>query len=89
MGLLLAGQTHRRMIFVMKTISVNDLLNLNIKERLQLVEDLWDSIAEVPEAVELTAAQHEELDKRLEAYHREPSLGSPWADVKRRILATA
>lgn len=73
----------------MKAISVNDLLNLNVKERLQLVEDLWDSIAEVPEAVELTTAQREELDKRLEAYHREPGLGSPWADVKRRIQATA
>ncbi len=71
----------------MKTISVNDLLNLNVKERLQLVEDLWDSIAEIPEEIELTAAQREELDKRLEAYHREPGLGSPWADVKRRILS--
>lgn len=70
----------------MKAISVNDLLNLNVKERLQLVEDLWDSIADIPEAVELTAAQREELDQRLEAYHREPGLGSPWADVKRRIL---
>ncbi|MCI0514109.1 addiction module protein, partial [candidate division KSB1 bacterium] len=29
----------------MKTISVTDTLNLSIPERIQLVEDIWDSIA--------------------------------------------
>ncbi|MHC4327394.1 MAG: addiction module protein, partial [Planctomycetota bacterium] len=30
-----------------------DILNLSISERIQLVEDIWDSIADVPEAVAL------------------------------------
>lgn len=70
----------------MKSITVNDLLNMPVAERLRLVEDLWDSIAEVPEKVELSDVQRKELDERLEKYHRDPEAGSPWEDVKKRIL---
>ena len=55
-------------------------------ERIKLVGDIWDSIAEVPEAVRLTDEQRAELDLRLDAYHANPEEGSPWPDVKRRIL---
>jgi putative addiction module component (TIGR02574 family) len=71
---------------VMKPITVNDLLELPVSERLQLVEDLWDSIAEVPEAIELSEDQRTDLDRRLEAYHKDPETGSPWNEVKERIL---
>ncbi len=70
----------------MKDISATDLLNLPVEERLRLVEDLWDSIAEVPEAIELTETQRGELDERLERYRLDPQAGSPWQDVKARIL---
>jgi len=70
----------------MKPITVNDLLDLPVSERLRLVEDLWDSIAEVPEAIELSKEQREELDRRLVAYHSDPESGSPWSEVKDRIL---
>jgi putative addiction module component (TIGR02574 family) len=69
----------------MKTISVSDLLGRSVEERLRLVEDLWDTIAEVPEAVPLTDAQREELDRRLAAYHRDPGAGSPWEELRQRI----
>jgi putative addiction module component (TIGR02574 family) len=73
----------------MKTISVTDVLELTPTERVQLAEDIWDSVAEVPEALPLTSAQKTELDRRLAAYRQNPSAGSPWSDVKRRILARA
>jgi putative addiction module component (TIGR02574 family) len=69
----------------MRKIALTDLLDLPVAERLLLVEDLWDSIAAVPEAVELTIEQREELDLRLEAYHRNPDAGSPWDEVKARL----
>ncbi len=50
-----------------------------------MVEDIWDSIAAVPEAVPLTEEQKRELDRRLEACHRNPDAGSPWIEVKERI----
>lgn len=69
----------------MNKIRLSDLLELSAVERIQLVADLWDSIAAVPEAVPLSEAQKQELDRRLDAYHKNPDAGSPWELVKERI----
>ncbi|WP_317623094.1 addiction module protein [Thiohalomonas denitrificans] len=37
-----------------------------LDQRIQLVEDLWDSIAELPEAVAVPEWHKDELEKRLE-----------------------
>ncbi len=65
---------------------MSDILKLSPAERLLLVEDVWDSIATLPEAVHLTEEQIQELDRRLENYHNNPNEGSPWEEVKARIL---
>jgi len=67
------------------SVSIADVLRLSVAERIQLVEDIWDSIAAVPEAVPLTDGQREELDRRLESYHRDPAAGEPWEEVRERI----
>ena len=72
----------------MKPIRLSDVLELPVEERLELVGEIWDSIAQVPGAIELTEAQRAELDRRLEAYRRDPKAGSPWAEVKARILSS-
>lgn len=69
----------------MKTITAADTLNLSIPERIQLVEDIWDTIALNIEDVELKDSEKEILDKRLESYHRNPDEGSPWEEVYKRI----
>ena len=69
----------------MSILLKNDILNLSVAERILLVEDIWDSVAEVPEAVELSEADKAELDSRLELYHLQPDAGSPWGLVKERI----
>lgn len=69
----------------MKKINTSDFLELSVSERIQLVKDIWDSIAAVPEAVPLTEAQKEELERRLDAYHKNPDAGSPWEVVRERI----
>jgi putative addiction module component (TIGR02574 family) len=63
-----------------------DVLELSIPERIQLVEDIWDSITTIPHAVPLSDAQREELDRRLEDYHQNPSQGAPWETIKSHIL---
>jgi len=70
----------------MSKFSLADVLELSVPERIQLVEDIWDSIAAVPQSVSLTKAQCEELDRRLEDYRAHPEDGSPWEEVKSRIL---
>ncbi|NJD92255.1 MAG: addiction module protein [Geobacter sp.] len=64
-----------------------DILSLSVPERILLVEDIWASIAEVPEEVALTTHQEEELELRLDAYHKNPDAGSPWSAVRERILS--
>lgn len=70
-----------------KNVSVSDVLKLSIAERIQFVEDVWDSIAAIPRAVSLTLEDKKELDHRLNTYHKNPSVGSPWLEVKKKILS--
>lgn len=69
----------------MSTLAKLDILSLSVAERILLVEDIWDSVAEVPNAVPLTKEQKAELDHRLDAYHADSKEGSPWDVVKERI----
>jgi putative addiction module component (TIGR02574 family) len=64
---------------------LGDIEQLTVAERLQLIQELWDSIAASPEELPLTEAQCEELDRRLEAYRRNPDGGASWDEVKARI----
>jgi len=69
----------------MSKFARKDILDLSIAERIELIGDLWDSMAEVPEAITLTEAQKAELDRRLDAYREDPSVGAPWPVVRDRI----
>ncbi len=62
-----------------------DIANLSAEERLRLLEELWDSLSATPEAVPLTNAQRDELDRRLDELDRDGSVGIPWEEVLRRI----
>lgn len=56
-----------------------DISSLTVDQRLQLVEDLWESLS--PTDVPLTPAQLHELDRR-EALHRaQPGRGRPWREA--------
>jgi putative addiction module component (TIGR02574 family) len=62
-----------------------EISQLSVAERIQLAEDLWDSILEQQEVLPLPDAQKQELDRRLEQYHQDPTAGSPWEEVKQRL----
>jgi hypothetical protein len=47
----LAESSHTNGGVLMEKISASDIAKMPIEERIQLVEDIWDSIAELPEAV--------------------------------------
>ncbi len=74
---------------IKEAISMTDVLALSLAERIQLVEDIWDSIACVPDAVELTDWQKEELDRRLEALRDNPEAGSSLEDLISEIRQSA
>lgn len=62
-----------------------NLDGLSPEERLQLIEELWDSLSEKPKDVPLTDAQREELDRRLDDLDRSGSEGIPWEEVLQQI----
>jgi putative addiction module component (TIGR02574 family) len=63
------------------------IFEMSVAQRLLLVEDIWDSIEENPEAVPLTDSQKRELEKRLNAYYENPGVGKSWTEVKENILS--
>jgi putative addiction module component (TIGR02574 family) len=62
-----------------------DINQLSPEERLDLIEELWDSPSEDPANIPLTEAQAKELDSRLEEMDNDSSLGIPWDIVMSRI----
>ncbi|MEL6438849.1 MAG: addiction module protein [Cyanobacteria bacterium J06621_8] len=62
-----------------------EILKLNIAERIQLVEDIWDSISDTTQEIDLTEAQKTELDNRLEIFQKSLQSGSIWDKVKQRL----
>jgi len=59
-----------------------DFSHLTAAERIQLAEDLWDSVSDAPVVLELTEAQRAELDRRLAEHRRDPGTAIPWTDVR-------
>jgi putative addiction module component (TIGR02574 family) len=54
-------------------------------ERLELIEQLWDSLATTSEDLELTDAQRDELDRRIAEMDANPDSGIPWESVKAEL----
>jgi putative addiction module component (TIGR02574 family) len=84
--LIVASRTPGDKVDCMKPIRLADVLELPVPERLKLVEAIWDSIAEIPEAIALSESQRAELERRFEDYEKNPDAGSPWPEVRARIV---
>ncbi len=57
---------------------------LSVEGRLELVEELWDSISA---AIPLTEAQRAELDRRLADHETRPDDVVTWEEIKSSISA--
>lgn len=66
-------------------MNLSTLRSLPVEQRLHLVEELWDSIAADQGALELTDAQREALDRRLESYEADGNPGDQLEDAIARI----
>jgi putative addiction module component (TIGR02574 family) len=59
---------------------------LSINDRILLVEEIWDTIAEENQGFELTDAQKRELDRRLESARIKPGQGRTWDEIKAEFM---
>ena len=68
---------------------LTDILQMSVAERIQLVEDIWDSLAASPESVPVTDAQKAELDRRLQAHAQNPDEVISWDGLKDKVRKSA
>ncbi len=69
----------------MSRLPIDQILDLPAEERVELARQIWESVVEHPEAVPLTAAQRDELERRWQAFDQRPGEGEPW-EVERSLL---
>ncbi len=62
-----------------------NIANLNVEERLELIESLWESLVADPSKIPVTDAQKLMLDERLDEIDSGDDAGTPWKEVKARI----
>ena len=64
-----------------------DFLSLSVAERIQLAEDIWDSIAaESPDSATLTISQLQAIETRLEAHDHDPTTAVSWDQVRSELF---
>lgn len=61
----------------------DDLLNIPVEEKLNLIESLWESIE--PDDIHLSPEQSAELDRRVAFLEKNPDCGIPWETVKEQL----
>lgn len=72
----------------MNKITLSEIMQLSVTERMELIELIWDSLAAEPEFVEMTDDLRQELDHRLAEADANPGAGRSWAEVKARLLVS-
>ncbi len=65
--------------------TVEQLRELPVEDRLQLVGELWDSIADDAAALKLSPAQIAELNRRMDELEADPKAGRSWDEVRADI----
>mgnify|MGYP001815371995 FL=1 len=71
----------------MENVSISDVFQLPVEERIRLAQAIWESVASSPDQVPLTTAQVKELDRCYDEYLNDPDECSSWNDVKAKLFA--
>ncbi|HEV8434775.1 MAG TPA: addiction module protein [Thermoanaerobaculia bacterium] len=69
----------------MSRTPIEEILQLPADDRVQIAQQIWESVAEHPEEVTLTAAQREELERRWKAMQESPDAGEDWEAFRAKL----
>jgi len=61
---------------------------LSIPERIELVEEIWDSVARDAEKLPISDAQRALVQGRLDSFRRDPTRARPWSEVREDLRQT-
>jgi len=65
---------------------LNEVRKLTVDERIRFVQEVGESIGADDPSTLFDDETRSELDRRLQDYYADPDTGSPWEEVKARIL---
>ena len=65
------------------------LLQLSVAERIELVQDLWDSVAMESATQVLSPSEVAEISQRLAEHSAQPLGVVPWSEVRRSLGLSA
>ena len=68
-------------------ITSDEVLDLPVADRLRLVAEIWETIVEDPDSIELRPETKELLQKRYQRSLEQPKEGVAWEVVKERLLS--
>ncbi len=74
-----------RLLFMDITATLNEITSLSIKDRISLVQAIWDSIAAEQAYPDLTEPQKRELDRRIDDYEMNPDNVLTWEEIKASV----
>jgi putative addiction module component (TIGR02574 family) len=63
-------------------LQLEEILKLDVEERLRIVQVIWDSIAAAPAMLPLTPAERAELDQRIAEDDADPEDVVSWQEAK-------
>ena len=69
----------------MASLSLEEIQRLSVSERVQLAEQIWDTIVATPEALPIPERQIRELDRRLKLHNENPDAAEPWSTIRSRL----
>jgi putative addiction module component (TIGR02574 family) len=69
----------------MSRVPIDHILELPTTERVAIVQEIWESMLEHPDDVEITAAQREELERRWIDLQENGDGGKAWSSVKKAL----
>lgn len=73
----------------MTNTALAEIAQMSVAERIQLAEDIWETLVSAPDTIAFPDTQRTELDRRLQAYRDNPQLGTHWQEVQQRIREQA
>ena len=68
-------------------MSIDEIASLNISQKIMLVEEIWDSIAQEQGQIAVTDEEKAILDERLSSFEANPNDVISWEEIKQRLHA--
>lgn len=67
------------------TAILTEIGKLPVEDQVELVQQVWDAIADSDTPLELTDAQKAEISRRSAELDANPDIAVPWDEVKRSL----